>query len=287
MRMSNYTELDHFGFLTITGKDALTFLQGYTTCDVNTLDDAHVGLGAMCNLQGRMVNSFLIATTTGGLLLRLDRALVESTSEFLKKYILFSKSEAHDESDTWQAFGIIGDDWDDGLPARVHDMSRRDDHFIIRVSDNGPRFEVWAEHTPRALASLDRDAGAEWRRREVEDGIAWVAPATADEFIPQMFNYHELGGVSFEKGCYLGQEIVARMQHRGELKRRLFRGETTSSVQPGDAIVNSDGRKVGTVVSTAPASGASHVLLAVVQTRALENRLGLDTGESLELAPVS
>lgn len=277
------TKLDEFGFLSITGKDALTFTQGYTTCDIDSLAPDQTAMGAICNLQGRMVTSFRAALLEDGLILRMDKALVEPTREFLKKYILLSKAESRDDSDSWQCFGIVGDGWGE-LPDTIGGLVTRDDCYIVRVSDKGPRFEVWAQSPLAEFEQLESMEPAQWHRQEVADGLAWVNSETADAFIPQMFNYDQLGGISFEKGCYLGQEIVARMQHRGQVKRRLYRGKSSAAVKPGDQVVNGDGKNIGTVVSSAGESKGCG-FLAVIQTRAADEAAMTEDGQAVNLEP--
>ncbi len=105
--MENLLCLSQFGFLSVTGKDALKFLQGYTTCDLENLGPGQVHLGAICNIQGRMVSNFYVITIDGGFLLRMDRSLVSTSREFLKKYIVFSKAETRDLSDSYRCYGLM------------------------------------------------------------------------------------------------------------------------------------------------------------------------------------
>lgn len=215
--------LAQFGFLKVTGKDAISFIQGYTTCDLDALTGSSVQLGAICNLQGRMLTSFLVIREGDDLILRMHRSLVEDTMQFLNKYIVFSKAELQDISDELRCFGSPGvSDSDDPV-------SKNDSGISINL---GNRREIWQ--------SLDIDdavpADDEWQDLEIAAGIAWVNDSTSEQFLPQLFAYHLLGGIDFNKGCYLGQEIVARMQYRGELKRRLHR--TSRTVSEGDIVAS-------------------------------------------------
>lgn len=286
--MTSITKLDEFGFLSITGKDALTFTQGYTTCDMDQLNQNQAALGAMCNLQGRMINSFRSVPADDGILLRMDEGLVEPTRDFLKKYILLSKAESRNDSDTWQCFGVRGDGWAD-LPGTVGEFVEEDGHYIIRVADSGPRFEVWTQQPLTVFENMEQATKADWYRHEIEDGLAWVTGTTADTFIPQMFNYDQLGGISFNKGCYLGQEIVARMQHRGQVKRRLYRGTAAGTADIGDSIVNSDGKNIGTIVTVAERNDTPEVrdILAVMQRQRAEESPQLANGSAVALQPIS
>ena len=257
--MATVTKLDQFGFLLVTGKDATKFLQGYVTCDLADITPESGGMGAVCNLQGRMVTSFRIVAVDGGYLLRMMRERVAPTMEFLKKYIVFSKAEMKDASGGINCLGVTGDV--DGYPDRRNGVVSPDDQEIIRVAD-AARFEVWNTIRDWTLPGSEAGDPAEWQAWEVNEGIAWVSDATGEEFIPQMFNYHNLGGIDFDKGCYLGQEIVARMQYRGALGRKLFRGSAGTSPAVGDSLKNEDGKSIGTVVAA-----AGDAFLAVVQAK--------------------
>ncbi len=255
--MTTLIPLPQFGFLRIEGRDAISFLQGYTTCDVESLDAGHSRIGAICNLQGRMLTSFRIVREKDGLLLRMSRDLVPATVEFLQKYIVFSKAEMHDVSQEVSCYGFIGNLA--GFPAVKEEVSHQQDFIAVRVSAE-ERFEIWQTGSEISIEGAEPETENEWNRAEIEAGIAWVQSATAETFIPQMFDYHLTGGVDFDKGCYLGQEIVARMQYRGNLSRRLLQG--TGNLQVGDRLHDESGRDIGTVI----ASAAGH-LLAVVQNK--------------------
>jgi len=276
--MISVARLDNFGFLAITGKDANKFLQGYTTCDLEDLTDSVTSMGAVCNLQGRMVTSFRTIRRQDGYLLRMDRELVGATREFLRKYIVFSKAEMTDLSDTISCYGVCGPIAD--APDRRHRLHSTGNVHTLRVSA-GERYEVWTDGPLPDLPATEALPLQSWWQSEIEDGIAWVTAATAGEFLPQMFDYHRLGGVDFDKGCYLGQEIVARMQYRGALKRQLHRGTASRAVAIGDALLGEGERSAGTIVAAADAA-----FLAVVQSKDnITPPCHLPDGATVELTP--
>ena len=203
-------KLDHFGFLRVSGVDAVKFMQGYTTCDLDALDSASVQMGAICNLQGRMLTSFLVISEGADLILRMDRELVAATITFLSKYIVFSKAELADISDSLGCFGLI-------QPADNAVVEREPASYRISL---GNRIECWLETAPDAAMET---SNAPWIEAEIEAGVAWVSPSTSESLLPQSLNYHNLDAIDFKKGCYLGQEIVARLHYRGEVKKRLHR----------------------------------------------------------------
>lgn len=253
--MNHVVHLPEYGFLRISGKDAIKFMQGYATCDLGDLSPETSGLGAVCNLQGRMVTSFRIVSVNDGLLLRMRRELVATTMEFLGKYIVFSKAEMQDVSDEIHCFGML-----DGNVEGIGDAARSrttiDGSDFIRVSDT--RFEVWS--TNSSFGEVDDTTP--WWRADVADGIAFVTIDTTNEFIPQMLGYHELGAIDFDKGCYLGQEIVARMQYRGAVNRKLHRGEAGAALNIGDSLNSGGGKALGLVVAA-----ADNLFLAVIQAK--------------------
>ena len=235
-------QLEHFGFLKISGVDAVNFLQGYTTCDLAALTDDSAQLGAICNLQGRMLASFIVIQQGQDLVLRMHKSLVAKTIAFLTKYIVFSKAELTDISENLYCFGAPHAK----SAARESPYSTMTDNGTITI-DLGNREEQWAaaEQTTVITGMIEQ-----WADAELDAGIAWIDENSCAAYLPQTFNYQHFGGISFTKGCYLGQEIVARMQYRGELKKRLHRIENRTQ---GRALVS------GMIV----ASG-SHACLAVL-----------------------
>ncbi|MEM7365073.1 MAG: hypothetical protein AAF525_13700, partial [Pseudomonadota bacterium] len=211
------------------------------TCDLDDLDN-HVSLkGAICNIQGRMVTSFrVIRLGEEGLLLRMHRDLLQATVDFLSKYIVFSKATLQIESE----YHCVATWLEEEQP--MDTVAHNQDGYLISCGDG--RFERWTETTVPSEPTLNED----WENADINAGLAWVAPATSEAFLPQMFNYHNVSAISFSKGCYLGQEIVARAQYKGQLKRRLFRGMQIEAapLSTGDTLDSVDGRIAGTVVAT-------------------------------------
>jgi folate-binding protein YgfZ len=269
--MNNLTKLNTFGFFTVTGRDAQKFLQGYTTCDLEDLDEGHVQTGAVCNIKGRMLCNFLICRTPDGFLLRLRRSLIEPTIAFLGKYIVFSKAVLEDHSETLHCYGLS--EAADGFPQALQAISSQDSGRLIKTSA-APRFELWSPE--EMTASGDRVA---WEQAELAEGIIWVDETSSEEYIPQMFNLHGLGGISFSKGCYLGQEIVARMQYRGELKNRLHLGTCDASVAIGARVINPEGKSAGTIIAKAGTSFAA-VLRTGQSKYTLEDGTPIDATEA-------
>ncbi|WP_342244768.1 CAF17-like 4Fe-4S cluster assembly/insertion protein YgfZ [Pseudomonas sp. OTU5201] len=292
-----FCPLSHEGLLAVRGVDAAKFLQGQVTCNLSYLDETTTSLGARCTPKGRMISSFRILTQGEGFLLALASDLVEAQLADLKKYAVFSKSTLTDESANWVRFGLsqgdgallaLGLD----LPQSADSVTRKGDLIAVRLSDG--RAELWApkdEATTleaRLAAQLPQAPLDAWLLAQVRAGIGQVFGATRELFIPQMINLQALGGVSFKKGCYTGQEIVARMQYLGKLKRRLYRLALVAGElpQPGVELFSPVHQSpVGEVVLAAPTTDGCE-LLAVLQEDAVNDgriHLGAADGPALNL----
>lgn len=270
--------LENLGLLAITGKDAASFLQGYITTNADGMSNENWQQGAFCNIQGRMVSSYLMTgDAVSGFLLRLDSPLVAATIEFLSKYILFAKAASTDVSADFNIIGVWGENADtelsklfpnvpDAVPSLGGHRAVNGVH-LARLPGPVPRFELWLPNDqPSPLAQTDvqiADADS-WHLMDIQSGIGHVTAPIAEKLIPQMMNYQAISAIDFDKGCYLGQEIIARMQYRGELKQRMFRASSQVPSTPGDSIFDQNGKPAGFVVSCAKSSG-SYELLAVLR----------------------
>ncbi|MDD5444332.1 MAG: folate-binding protein YgfZ [Pseudomonas fluorescens] len=295
-----FCALHHEGVLAVRGSDAAKFLQGQLTCNLNYLSDTQASLGARCTQKGRMQSSFRILLQGDGVLMAMATDLLEPQLADLKKYAVFSKSKLTDESPAWVRFGLSNADQalvslGLELPAETDSVTRTDTLIAIRVSP--ARAELWvpaeqAETVRNQLASQLQHADLnEWLLGQIRAGIGQVMPQTRELFIPQMLNLQAVGGVSFKKGCYTGQEIVARMQYLGKLKRRLYRLSLDAAElpEPGTALFSPNHNSaIGEVVIAAKAD-QSIELLAVLQAEAAESgdvHLGILEGPGLHVLDV-
>jgi folate-binding protein YgfZ len=292
-----FCTLSHEGVLAVRGVDAGKFLQGQLTCNINYLSETQASLGARCTQKGRMQSSFRILLEGDGVLLAMASELLEPQLADLKKYAVFSKSKLTDESAAWVRFGLehgdaalssLGLD----LPAETDSIVRSEGLIAIRVSPQ--RAELWGPAAQsdaiknKLSATLPEGELNQWLLGQIRAGIGQVMPSTRELFIPQMLNLQAVGGVSFKKGCYTGQEIVARMQYLGKLKRRLYRLNLQASdlPEPGTQLfAPSHGSSIGEVVLAAHADQQIE-LLAVLQAEAAEAgdlHLGALEGPALQL----
>ncbi len=292
-----FCTLSHEGILAVRGSDAGKFLQGQLTCNINYLNDSTSSLGARCMVKGRMQSSFRILSDADGFLLAMARELLEPQLADLKKYAVFSKAKLTDDSDAWVRFGLQEgeralQDLGIEVPAQIDGISRHNGLIAIAVSTG--RIELWvpaeqAEQVHAQLAAkLSQATLNDWLLGQIRAGIGQVMAQTRELFIPQMINLQAVGGVSFKKGCYTGQEIVARMQYLGKLKRRQYRvslaGENVP--EPGTEVFSpTHGSSVGEVVLAARSTDGIE-LLAVLTADAVQDNnlhLGSPDGPSLDL----
>lgn len=292
--------LENEGVMNISGPDAAKFLQGQVTCDVARLEPGISTLGARCNPKGRMQSSFrLLKTGDTDFLLCLDGELLQQQLKELSKYAVFFKAELKDVSPEWVRLGLWGTKAQAALeaagfslPGRTNDVVFAEAGLAVRLSEDA--FELWvpsgkAVELVDTLGTLAEPVNIEaWTVRQIRAGLGQVTAPTYESFIPQMLNLQQVGGVSFRKGCYTGQEIVARMQYLGKLKRRMYRLLLAGEVTPpaGSPIVERDsGKPVGEVVLAARSSRMVEIL-AVMQKDAAQSTLSVadSSGPLLTLA---
>jgi hypothetical protein len=280
-------DLSHLSLIGASGPDTQLFLNGQLTNDIAALDDAHSQISAWCSAKGRMLAIFRIVRHGDGYLMQLPAVLREDILKRLRMYVLRAKVKLDVADDTLVRIGIAGPNAlmkvsaVTGLAPAVGDntCARAGELLVMRLPGFHPRFEILAPEV-EARTIWDRlmpatPAGADaWTRHDIMAGIPTVLSQTTDTFVPQMANLDLLGGISFNKGCYTGQEIVARVHYLGRLKQRMYRlrVDTAAVPPPGTAIYAPDrgDQSTGTVVAacTAPAGGVD--LLAVVHTNSAD-----------------
>jgi hypothetical protein len=256
--------LDYLGVLQVSGEDAATFLQGQLSCDVEALRLGAGTPGACCTPKGRMIANFLLWRDESAFYLALSRDLAGAVQKQLSKFVLRSRVKIADASGAVVIVGAAGQRAERalaGLPG-----------FSLKLQDGRLLLALPSAAAQAATSGLERADAALWRWLDIRAGLPLVTAATRDQLVPQMANLELLGGVSFDKGCYTGQEIVARTQHLGKVKRRMFLANAPVAARAGDALFSDDlGAQASGVVVNAEASpeGGSD-LLAVVQTSSRE-----------------
>jgi folate-binding protein YgfZ len=264
---SHYCRLHRTSLLAFNGEDAGKFLQGQSTCDILALQDGHSTIGAFCTAKGRVIAVFHVLRHGDGFFLAVNSTLAECLRQHLSRYVLRAKVSISDVSSDYALFSVMGNTH----PASSIDATG----IVIPFSAHTPALSLHA--TPVAQAdnlvtqfeqlSLTLADEALWSREHVRHGIPDIDETTSEAFIPQMLNLDLLDGIGFKKGCYTGQEIIARTHYLGQSKRRMFR-LTVSGLPPfktGDAIMRGND-SVGTVVTATAmdVNSRQQELLAVV-----------------------
>lgn len=270
-------DLGHMGLIAVEGLDATSFLQGQLTNDVAALEPGAWQWSGYCNAKGRLLGTLRLVRTGDGFLAETPSSIAGDLVDRLRKFVLRAKVTFASRADTSAGIGLGGPemaailaDWlGHPPPASGHAESLEGDTLIGAGSDRWHLYldadraiAAWEHISTRATPISTRA----WARLDLDDGIPWIVPETQALFVPQMVDFELLGGVSFTKGCYPGQEIVARSQYLGAVKRRLHIGRTERELGPGAPLASPvlPGQTVGNVVSSAPAADASFRTLAVI-----------------------
>lgn len=294
--------LTHLATLGFAGADADAFLQGQVSCDVQGLDSAHAALGCYCTPQGRMLANFVLWRDGNDLRMALSADIAGAIQKRLRMFVLRSKVEISMSDADPVLLGVAGPAGARALGAAIgaapaEPMNLRGDDRATAIGLPGGRFLV-AIRAPRAsalweelTATLEPVGTAAWQWLDIIAGMPLVTLPTQDQFVPQMANLELIGGISFQKGCYTGQEVIARAQHRGKVKRRLYLAHVAgAAAQAGDRVVGvggDDGEPAGgMVVNAAPSPEGGSDVLAVLQSASLGAgtlRLHAADGPVLEL----
>ncbi len=288
MTQSVFIPLTDHGLIRASGEEAATFLHNLLTNDITHLPDNGARHAALCTAKGRMIASFLIWREGGDYLLMLSRDILPGILKKLSMYILRSKVKLSDISAERTLFGLLGTEigpaepmttapWQGGTAIRL-DAAR----MILALPDGS------------ALPPAGRKGElADWHLAEIRAGIPRIVAATQELFTPQMVNYElpAVGGVSFQKGCYPGQEIVARTQYLGKVKRRMYRVWLPAAFPPGSEVFTPEGgdQHCGNVLLCAPSSAGGCEALLVVQTSGAQAdavHLGRPDGPKAQILPL-
>jgi folate-binding protein YgfZ len=303
LRQPVWTELAELGIVSVGGADAAPFLNGQLTVDVATLDARRWQLGAYCSPKGRILALFEMWLGDGEYGLLLPAELCELLRTRLSRFVLRSKARLDDATARWAAFALTGPGIEQALQAVGLDCPQ--EPWSARMQDGGGRL-VRVPASPRSGARLmlvvPADTRESWQRRlspmsRVDAGVWWwskidaglpeVCAATQERFVPQMLNLDVLGGVHFRKGCYPGQEVVARSQYLGKLRRRMIRAHAPAA-RAGEDVFGEDGtgQPLGAVVIAAASPDGGVDLLLECPTEAAQTvqlRIGSPQSAPLSL----
>ena len=266
MRLATLTQ---YGLLQVTGEDARAFLHGQFTNDIENLRPGQARWAGWCTAKGRLLATFLVIARQEGFLLQLSRDIAPAVAKRLAMFVLRSKVKVTDISQAWTQAGV----WDAGVLSALG-LATAPGVWSVAEASGACAVTVepgrWLLLRPADAPVLpDADASAsDWTLAEIRAGRALISQPVQDQFVPQLVNLERSGGVDFRKGCYPGQEIVARAQYRGAVKRRMYHLRGAPGLQAGQALLGGEepGEGGGVVVM-----GAGNEALAVLPVASVES----------------
>jgi hypothetical protein len=293
--MNGVTPLSHLGIIGAQGDDAASFLHAQLTQDFATLGMSEARLAAFCTAKGRMQASFVaFKGSHEEILLVTSRDILAPTLKRLSMFVLRAKARLRDATAEFELYGLVGDPARRVAPELKEPWTRADEGSASVVqlypADGQPR-KLWAAPIAEAPPAGPALSQEQWLWTEVRSGIATITAPIAEAFVPQMLNYESVGGVNFRKGCYPGQEVVARSQFRGTLKRRAYLVHANVPLQAGQEVFHESdaSQPCGLVAQAAAAPGGGWDAIVSIQiTAAQEGRLATvgPEGGLLELQPL-
>ena len=282
--------LGHLGTLRARGADASRFLQSQLTSDFAALGLSEARLAGFCSPKGRLQASFIAwKAAHDDVLLACSASVLPATLKRLSMFVLRAQCKLTDASSEVSLRGLVGASARQAMSdARVWEKRESSGVTTIRLPDAAGLERCLVAGPPSdeaAAAPLPLDL---WRWLEVQSGIPWIEAATADQFVPQMLNFEVIGGVDFQKGCYPGQEVVARSQYRGTIKRRMFLFDCDSAAASGQEVFHSadPGQPAGMIVNAAPGPDGRWSALVETKLAAIgdgELHLGTADGPALRM----
>ncbi|MEE4660032.1 MAG: hypothetical protein V2J89_06170 [Halieaceae bacterium] len=282
------TNIESRASLLLQGQDSRKFLQGQATCDVEALHDGDSLPGALCNPQGRMITDFRVwQLTEDELVLGLHHSLVETVTATLAKYLMFSRATLEPAPGRFCQLAVWGDTAASLLGAGEDCRGWQFHGAAVTPSSVPGAYELLVPAdalaaVTDALSDAETVPEQRWLREEIDHGVAHVCEETTGMFLPQMLNYQATGHVSFTKGCYTGQEVVARMHYRGKVKRPLHRFRTQLQdrdiqLPPGTPLFRTGSEQPVGQMASAVIEGDTLWLLASVASDAVAD--GVFLGE--------
>ncbi|PCI44361.1 MAG: hypothetical protein COB51_10295 [Moraxellaceae bacterium] len=319
-------DLSHLDLLSITGAEAKLFLQGQLTCDLEQIDESQFQLGAFCNPKGRTIASFRLFRVGDEYLLQTPPQMGAVIQQALNKYIIFSKAETQLNTNQWVCFGLMGAQAQDLLESAIpsltaptnpngisvcsHNDTKSDTTNtntttntnanadfqgvrIIRDFGRYPRYliiapaekaiQLWQQLTPHCTP-----CGNElWALRDILEGYAQITPTISEQWLPHNLNYQAIQAINFKKGCYTGQEVIARMEYRGKLKTQMFIAYANLSSPPkqGQALINSEtGKSQGEIINACRITPDRYALLVSLPKEAINSSVyKIDNNESASI----
>lgn len=254
--------LTHLSILAVSGNDAITFLQGQTTCDIKVLEDDLPFLGAFCNAKGRTLSTFIIIKKQDSFMLILTNELLETVKKKLQMYILRAEVTLTDQSSELCIVGIHNAELE--LQKNLYIYPHHKNSHLFIANQELARSFTSQLNQQKNITLANENA---WLSLDIQAGIPWLYPETTEGFVPQMLNLDKLKAISFDKGCYTGQEVVARTHYLGKNKRAMYQAICTTEVDiaPGCTISETGQEEslLGTVILAARQSTTTQLLIVL------------------------
>jgi folate-binding protein YgfZ len=284
--LNGVAALAHLGVIAVEGEEAASFLQGQLTQDFALLQPHEARLAAYCTAKGRMLASFVgYRPSPDQILLVTSRDILAPTLKRLSMFVLRAKAKLRDASADFDLWGLAGGAARDaGEPWK---LARQGDSALVTLypADGQPRQLCIAPAGSAKPEGGALDAGL-WQWGEVRSGVATITAPIVEAFVPQMLNYESIGGVNFKKGCYPGQEVVARSQFRGTLKRRAYLAHSASSLAAGQELFHESdpAQPCGIVAQAAAAPGGGFDATVSIQIAAANGAIAAGSAQGAAVA---
>jgi folate-binding protein YgfZ len=289
-QLDGVARISHLGVIRVEGEDAAKFLHGQLTQDFSLLNLEQARLAAFCSAKGRMQASFIgFKRSPTDILLVCSRDLLAPTLKRLSMFVMRAKAKLTDASETFALYGLVGSATQASASNDTWTLTRVGEACVVNLYPaDGVARQLWVAQTEVAAPQGEVLALESWAWSEVRSGVATLSQPVFEAFVPQMLNYESIGGVNFKKGCYPGQEVVARSQFRGTLKRRAFIAHCDAILTVGQEIFsNADAEQpVGLVVQSAAAPQGGCDAIVCLQLSALNTGTlhgGSNSGAKLDL----
>jgi folate-binding protein YgfZ len=294
--LDGVTSLNTLGLIRAQGEDAAKFLHSQFTNDFALLGLSDARLAGFCSAKGRLQASFIgFKRSPTDILLVCSRDILAATLKRLTMFVMRAKLQLTDATEDFSLFGLAGSALNSAIENKAIDASSVwsktdfDDVSVIALySADGVARALWVAPSGHNAPAGEPLSEAWWAWSEVRSGIATVTQSVVDAFVPQMLNFESVGGVNFKKGCYPGQEVVARSQFRGTLKRRAYLAHIEAALRAGDELFAScdDAQPCGLVVQAAAAPDGGFDAIVSLQISAFESgQVHLGSGSGLQLMP--
>ena len=249
--------LSHLGIIKITGTDTVKYIQGQVTCNIETLNSERWTFGAHCDFKGKMWSFFQASFWDDALLLICPKDVIPSALSELKKYGVFSQVEIADAS---AEFFLVGSGRDHGEFGQV---SRTSESLVLSMSNKAITRALHI-HQANTLNSELPDGAKVWQALDIQSGIGTITSSTSNEYVPQMLNLQALDAIDFKKGCYMGQEVVARTKYLGKNKRAgyILTCNSLVNIQAGELLelqVGDNWRRGGQILSSGQCDGHTYL----------------------------